>query len=73
MAANNIDVIRRKLATIQILLLSERDRCAKKASLVQTGQLATDQGKWEHESLLREMILYQQSADIVEAIVKGLI
>lgn len=71
--AGGIDQIRRKLATIQILLLAERDRCAKKASSVETGSLATDQGKWEHESLLREMILYQQSADIVEAIMKGLI
>lgn len=73
MSDNQVDQIRRKLATIRILFLSERDRCAKKASMLQTGQLSTDKGKWEHESLLREMILYDQDAQIIEAIEKSLV
>lgn len=73
MSVDTVDQIRRKLATIRILLLAERDRCAKEASVIQTGQLATDQGKWEHESLLREMILYDQDAQIIEAIEKSLL
>lgn len=74
MAVNHIDVMRRKLATIHILMLAERDRCALAAGkLLQTGELASDPIKWQHESLLREMILYDQNAQILEAIIKGLV
>lgn len=67
-----VDVIRSKLATINILLLVERDRCAKKAAEIKTGDLANEKARWEHESLLREMIQYDQNAQIIEAILKSL-
>jgi len=73
MTDNQVDQMRRKLATIRIMFLAERDRCAKAASVIQTSSLATDKGKWEHESLLREMILYDQDAQIIEAIEKSLL
>lgn len=73
MNETEVDQLRRKLATVRIMFLAERDRCAKAASVIQTGALSTDKGKWEHESLLREMILYDQDAQIIEAIEKSLV
>ena len=74
MSANeNIDQIRRNLTKAHILLLGERDRCAQKAAQIKTGTLATKDGAWEHESLLREMLLYDMSAQITESMIKNLI
>lgn len=73
MSTNTIDQIRRNLSKAHIGLLEERKRCAERAALVNTGELATKDGKWEHESLLREMLLYDQDAQIVESIIKTLI
>jgi len=69
---NEIDELRRQAAKLRVMLMAARDARAKKASEINTGTLATIDGKFEHESILREMILFDQDAQIVEAIEKAL-
>lgn len=69
----NRDVIRLKLATIHVLLLEERKDLAELARKIETGSLNEEQAKWQQESLLHEMFLFEMSAQIVEAMIKTLI
>jgi len=69
---SEVDEMRRQCAKLRVMFLAARDARAKRAAEVNTGTLATKEGKFEHESILREMILFDQDAQIVEAIEKAL-
>lgn len=70
---SEIDVIRLKLATVRILFSSLRDKRAKDAARIETGELSADHPSLEQEILLTEMIHYDMCSQIIEAMEKTML
>lgn len=54
------------------MMLNERNRLAEQAGRMKTGELASHDGAAAHELLLKDMLLLDQDAAIVEAMEKNL-
>lgn len=69
---NDVDELRYQIAKVQTMAATARNKRAESASLLKTGELSQETGRWQHESLLREMIQFDMISQIAEAMGKSL-
>lgn len=63
-----VDEIKRKMATIRILLLNLSSKRATEAAKLKTGELKSETSSKDQEILLTEMMFYDTCANVIKAL-----